>query len=298
MMVSRQHLFRLVALFLALSLILVACERPVPGDGSADEETTTDGGEDTATTEAGDGGSADTGDEGGTTEEPIEPTEEAGDEGTPRGDPVEGEGTEGSVDDKPVEKDETTEVTEEVAETEEMDVGDEATTDEVIPITHTVAAGENLYKIGLQYNVTWVAIAELNALDNANRITVGQILSIPSDAGTGPDSTSPALTETTYTVKANDNLFRIGLLYGISWVQLAEANGLINPNQIVVGQVLKIPVDTPGPTPQFTHQVKTGETLFLISLQYGVSWPVIAEANDISSPYVIYTGQTLVIPGG
>jgi hypothetical protein len=29
-----------------------------------------------------------------------------------------------------VEKDETTEVTEEVAETEEMDVGDEATTDE------------------------------------------------------------------------------------------------------------------------------------------------------------------------
>ncbi|MFZ1397030.1 MAG: LysM domain-containing protein, partial [Candidatus Promineifilaceae bacterium] len=103
--------------------------------------------------------------------------------------------------------------------------------------------------------------------------------------------------ETTYIVQAGDNLFRIGLKFGISWVQIAEANGLVNPNLIAAGDELKIPVDTPGPAPAFSHVVKPGETLFLISLQYGVAWPTIAEANNITSPYVIYVGQTLEIPG-
>jgi spore germination protein len=98
-------------------------------------------------------------------------------------------------------------------------------------------------------------------------------------------------------VQPGDNLYRIGLKFGISWVQIAEANGLVNPNVITVGSELKIPVDTPGPAPAFSHVVKQGETLFLISLQYGVSWPSIAEANNLTSPYVIYVGQTLEIPG-
>lgn len=180
------------------------------------------------------------------------------------------------------------EVVEEAAETETAD-----------PTSHVVAPGENLYRIGLLYNVSWVTLAELNGVGNANRIVVGQTLQIPGDpAADGPEPTPSPLTETTYTVRPTDNLYTIGLLYGINWVQIAEANGLVNPNQILVGQVLKIPVDAPGPAPQFTHQVVTGETLFLIALRYGVAWPVIAEANDLGSPYVIYTGQTLLIPGG
>ena len=98
-------------------------------------------------------------------------------------------------------------------------------------------------------------------------------------------------------VQPGDNLFRIGLKFGSSWVQIAEANGLVNPNLITVGDELKIPVDAPGPAPAFSHVVKQGETLFLISLQYGVAWPTIAEANGLTSPYVIYVGQTLEIPG-
>ena len=83
-------------------------------------------------------------------------------------------------------------------------------------------------------------------------------------------------------MQPGDNLFRIGLKFGISWVQIAEANGLVNPNVITVGDDLKIPVDAPGPAPAFSHVVKPGETLFLISLQYGVSWPSIAEANSLT----------------
>ena len=167
-----------------------------------------------------------------------------------------------------------------------------------IPATHTVAAGENLYRIGLKYGVSWVALANENGLANPNVLSVGQVLKLPG--ATPPPTTTPTpspQTETTYIVKAGDNLFRIGVRFGINWIQIAEANGLVNPNLIKVGDELKIPVNTPGPAPEFSHVVKQGETLFLISLQYGVKWPAIAEANGLTSPYVIYVGQTLEIPG-
>jgi LysM repeat protein len=167
-----------------------------------------------------------------------------------------------------------------------------------MPATHTVAAGENLYRIGLHYGVSWVTLAQLNNITNPNRIVVGQLLRLPGANGAVPTPTPSPHVETMHTVRVGENLYRIGRAYNISWTLIAEANGLVNPNQIYVGQVLKIPVSAPGPTPQFTHVVQRGETLFLISLRYGVAWPTVAQANNISSPYVIYAGQTLVIPGG
>lgn len=197
------------------------------------------------------------------------------------------------------------ETEEEAAEAEEEEAAEaeveaEAATDED-EVIHVVQVGENLYRIGLQYGISWVALANYNNLPNANAIYVGQELKIPTDAsapGGTPTPTPQPPAETTYVVQAGDTLYRIGQLYNISWVQIAEANGLVNPNQIYVGQALKIPGSAPAPAPQLTHTVQPNETLFLISLHYGVPWMTIASANNLSAPYVIYTGQTLVIPAG
>lgn len=162
-------------------------------------------------------------------------------------------------------------------------------------VNHTVQPGENLYRIGLQYGYSWAVLAQYNNITNPNLVTVGQVIKIPA-AGATPTPSAP--TEVQYTVKQGDTLGSIAAAYGVSWVQIAEANGIVNPNLIYPGQVLKIPSNTPGPTPQFTHIVKRGETLFLISLHYGVLWTDIAEANNITAPYVIFPGQTLTIPGG
>ncbi|MCA9999538.1 MAG: LysM peptidoglycan-binding domain-containing protein, partial [Anaerolineales bacterium] len=140
-------------------------------------------------------------------------------------------------------------------------------------------------------------LAEFNNLDNPNRLIVGQEIKLPGTADT-PEPTPSPQTEEIYVVKAGDNLYRIGLAYGIGWVQIAEANGIVNPNHLLVGQQIKIPMEASGPTPQFTHTVRAGDTIFRISLQYGVAWTAIAEANNIESPYVIFPGQELVIPGG
>lgn len=188
-------------------------------------------------------------------------------------------------------------------------------------IIHIVQAGENLYRIGLKYGLSWVAIAEYNGITDPNSITVGQELRIPpaptptaeastgsqtegvaadpsagnSDqtAGASTDGSSPAVV----TVAPGDTLYLIAQRHGVSWDQVAEANGLTSPNQIYAGQLLKIPANVPGPARDFNHQVHRGETLAGIARLYGLTMTELAETNDLESPYLIYPGQVLAIPG-
>jgi nucleoid-associated protein YgaU len=44
-----------------------------------------------------------------------------------------------------------------------------------------------------------------------------------------------------------ENLFTIGQLYGLSWRQIAQANGITDPSQLYEGQILKIPAKEDGP---------------------------------------------------
>ena len=46
---------------------------------------------------------------------------------------------------------------------------------------------------------------------------------------------------TTYVVQPGDNLYRIGLKFGLSVDAIAKANGIVNPNFVYVGQKLVIP---------------------------------------------------------
>jgi LysM repeat protein len=119
-----------------------------------------------------------------------------------------------------------------------------------------------------------------------------------SDTEEPSEPIEPPSEFTDYTILPGDTLSLIALKFGVSWVEIAEANGIVNPNQIYSGQVLKIPVSTPGPSPEFTHVVQPGESLLGISLTYGIPWMSIATANNLVSPYFIQPGQSLVIPGG
>jgi len=304
----KQRLFVVATLLFVLSWLLVACERPLQPALDSDTVPPAVTVEDVDTPEEAEPEAAPETPAEVITPIPVEEAEPADESPRPEAE-VEEEAAEEEaepaeeVTEAEDEAEETAAEESEEAETTEAATEEEATAEETteaaaMPETHTVAAGENLYRIGLRYGVSWVTLAQLNNLTNPNSITVGQVLRLPGSNGAAPTPTPSPFVETTYIVRPGDSLYRIGRAYGIGWVQIAEANGLVNPNQIYVGQVLKIPVSAPGPAPQFTHVVQQGETLFLISLRYGIPWPTIAQANEISSPYVIYAGQTLVIPGG
>jgi LysM repeat protein len=111
----------------------------------------------------------------------------------------------------------------------------------------------------------------------------------------------------TYVVVAGDNLFRISLRYGVTINDIAAANGISNPSLIIVGQTLTIPGCTGGTNPVTpsapgtgscanTYTTQQGDTLFQISLQFGVPVNSIAAANGISNINLIFINQQLCIP--
>ncbi len=315
-MFTRRNFLTLLGFTLILMLVLAACERPLRGGddatgGSTDGQTTDSGGGDTGATDAGatdtgatDAGATDAGaTDAGATDAGATDSGATDAGATDAGATDAGATDAGATDAGATDAGATDAGTTDAGATDagatdagatDAGTGDAAATP-AEPRTHVVQTGETLFRIGLQYSVSWVALAEANDLANANTIYPGQVLVIPG--GETADAAGPATGEITHLVQRGENLYRIGVKYNISWVEIAEANGLVNPNRILAGQVLKIPASAPGPSPHFVHTVKSGETLFLIALQYGVLWTDIAAANDLASPFVIFPGQQLQIPG-
>lgn len=52
----------------------------------------------------------------------------------------------------------------------------------------------------------------------------------------------------------------------------------------------------PAPAPAKFHIVKSGESLYAISKQYGTTWQTLQKLNKIKNPHWIYPGQTLKLP--
>jgi len=104
------------------------------------------------------------------------------------------------------------------------------------PTIHVVQQGETLYRIGQQYGIPWQDIAQANGITPPYWILAGQKLTIPR--GGAPVAPTG---ERIHIVQPGENLFRIGLKYGVPWQDIARANGIVNPRQIVVGQRLVIP---------------------------------------------------------
>lgn len=180
------------------------------------------------------------------------------------------------------------------------------------PEAHIVQAGENLYRIGLQYGISVEALLAANNLASPDEIYAGQELIIPSSGEpsilpAGSSSTTPALPPEAsggvHVVSAGETLFSISRRYGVSLASLSTANNLLNPSQIYAGQRLIIPGSATASTPGYTpveaasvHIVQAGETLHSIAARYGTSVWVLAQVNNIANPSLLYAGQPLTIP--
>ncbi|MDM8219121.1 LysM peptidoglycan-binding domain-containing protein [Limosilactobacillus mucosae] len=170
--------------------------------------------------------------------------------------------------------------------------------------TYTVKAGDTLSAIASRYSTSSSTLASLNSLSNPNLIYVGQVLKVSSNASTSSSTSSSAnntvTTASSYTVKAGDTLSAIAAKYGTTYQALASANSISNPNDIYVGQVIKVSANvtaassqTVSSTSSGSYTVKSGDTLYGIALANGLNWRTLAKQNGISDPNVIFVGQKL-----
>lgn len=171
--------------------------------------------------------------------------------------------------------------------------------------TYTVKAGDTLSAIASRYSTSSSTLASLNSLSNPNLIYVGQVLKVSSNASTSSSTSSSAnsnvTTAASYTVKAGDTLSAIAAKYGTTYQTLASANSISNPNDIYVGQVIKVSATATAASSQAasstsssgSYTVKSGDTLYGIALTNGLNWQTLAKQNGISDPNVIFVGQKL-----
>ena len=152
--------------------------------------------------------------------------------------------------------------------------------------TYTVKAGDTLYSIANKYGLTVNELKQLNQL-TSDVLSIGQVLNV-SNSSTPTTPTNPS---NTYTVKSGDSLYSIARKYGITVDALKNANGKTS-NLLSIGEVLVIPTTT---STTRTYTVKSGDSLWKIASNYGVSVNTLKQANGLTSD-LLSIGQILVIP--
>ncbi len=93
-----------------------------------------------------------------------------------------------------------------------------------------------------------------------------------------------------HVVQANQTLTSIARAYGTTANDISEANEIPNPNNLVVGQTLVIPI-----IGRF-YTVQSGDSLYSISRKFNISYQELASINRISVNTPLQIGFRLYIP--
>ncbi|MEZ0447810.1 LysM peptidoglycan-binding domain-containing protein [Cellulomonas sp. ICMP 17802] len=173
---------------------------------------------------------------------------------------------------------------------------------------YTVRGGDTVSHIAARSGTTVAAITRANALADASRIRIGQVLTIPTGSSAAPAPAAPAPVAATYTVAAGDTVSHIAARLGTSVAAIVSANGLDSRAFIRIGQTLTIPgvagAATSAPAPaapaqssgSVAYTVRSGDTVTAIAAKNGTTVAAIVAANGLDSRARIRIGQTLTVP--
>lgn len=93
-----------------------------------------------------------------------------------------------------------------------------------------------------------------------------------------------------HVVQAGQTIFGIAQAYSTTAEEIITSNELSNPNQLVIGQTLVIPI-----VGSF-YWVQPGDSLYSIARRYGITYQTLARVNNISIDQPLPIGLRLYIP--
>jgi LysM repeat protein len=177
------------------------------------------------------------------------------------------------------------------------------------------AAGTSALTFSTTQPTSPVILSDRDGNAISTSIQNGTVIVTVEGAPTATPTPTPSGTPgpRTHIVRQGEWLYCIARAYGVDPQAIAEENGILNPNLIYPGHALTIPDGpawwlpgtacprqfdggTPPPTCSKSHTVALGETLYSISVKYGVSMWAIAEANRILNLNYVRVGHVLCIP--
>ncbi len=199
-------------------------------------------------------------------------------------------------------------------------------------MVYTVKAGETLTEIAAQFGVEPQVLLDLNGLENADAIFVGQTLRVPVTV----DASQPA-PPGAYRVQPGETLSAIAQRYGMTLEELMALNQITDANAVYAGQLLAVgdavaspdtaagaattetvpdttgdataetavapnQAETPTESPEVNaagipdfHSVEPGETLTGIARRYGIPAATLKALNNLGDADFIVVGQKLTL---
>lgn len=171
--------------------------------------------------------------------------------------------------------------------------------------TYTVKSGDSLWGIATKHGCSVNDLKSWNHL-SSNLIYVGQKLVIGQKKSTvqqqqGKKEPQQTTSNETYTVKSGDSLWKIATNHNMSVSQLKNLNNLSN-DMIFVGQKLVVSEKMQSAPSQnqvtkpSTYTVKSGDSVWKISHEHGMSMDELKSLNGLKDNLII-PGQVLKIKG-
>ncbi len=178
--------------------------------------------------------------------------------------------------------------------------------------THVVRSGETLADIAADHGTSVRALVESNRIEDPNLILVGQELTIPGATSGSGGGTPAEPATTTHVVARGDTLGGIAARYGTTVRAIAEANGITDPDRIVIGARLSVagapaggssgtpPAAAPAPSggsPQRVgqrHTVQIGETIAGIARRYGITSAELIAWNGLVDGRIYATSRLML----
>ena len=165
-------------------------------------------------------------------------------------------------------------------------------------IVHVVQEGQTAWAIAAVYEVELNYILLINGLESGGFLVPGDEVIVQLGEGQEPPPTPTP--PSTHIARDGETLWSIAARYELTLAEILYYNGLdinylLRPgDELIVhwreGQPLP-----PTPTPQQTHFVKSGETLWSIALQYGLTLEQLLSWNGLTTDALLQVNQELRI---
>ncbi len=158
---------------------------------------------------------------------------------------------------------------------------------------YVIQSGDTLYSLAIRYKTTVDAILKANPGLDPTQLAIGQKICIPSAKVPRPRPCPGSI----YTVVAGDTIYSLARRYNTTVDAILQANPDLNPDRLMIGQKICIPVPPAPPTcPGFIYTIKSGDTLYSLSRRYNISVDAILAANPEVDPDKLMIGMKICIP--